>query len=54
MMFEDGNKKLPSEQIQILSDLWKVHPDNLRQIKKRSLAKVKSYIESIKTENNGR
>lgn len=46
LMFEDGNKKLPREEIQKLGDLWEVHPDNLRQIKKRSLEKVKKYVES--------
>ena len=48
LMFEDGNKKLPSEEIQRLSDLWDVLPDNMRQIKKRSIEKVKKYIETYK------
>lgn len=48
LMFEDGNKKLPSEEIQRLSAIWEVLPDSLRQIKKRSLEKVKKYIETYK------
>jgi RNA polymerase sigma factor (sigma-70 family) len=48
LMFEDGNKKLPSEEIQRLADLWDVLPDNLRQIKKRSIEKIKKYIETYK------
>jgi RNA polymerase sigma factor (sigma-70 family) len=48
LMFEDGNKKLPSEEIQRLADIWDVHPDNMRQIKKRSIEKVKKYIETYK------
>lgn len=44
LMFEDGNKKLPSEEIQRLSEIWEVLPDSLRQIKKRSLEKVKKHI----------
>ena len=46
LMFEDGNKKLPSTEIQRLSDMWNIHPDNMRQIKKRSLAKTELYIKS--------
>jgi RNA polymerase sigma factor (sigma-70 family) len=49
LMFEDGNKKLPSIEIQRLADMWNVLPDNMRQIKKRSLEKVKKYIESYKS-----
>ena len=49
LMFEDGNKKLPSNEIQRLADMWDVLPDNLRQIKKRSMAKVKKYIEKYKS-----
>lgn len=48
MMFEDGNKQLPKPEIQRLAEIWKVLPDNMRQIKKRSLAKVKQYIETSK------
>jgi len=48
LMFEDGNRNLPSIEIQRLSDMWNTHPDNLRQIKKRSLAKVKLFIETYK------
>lgn len=49
LMFEDGNKKLPSTEIQRLADMWNVLPDNMRQIKKRSLEKVKKYIETYKS-----
>lgn len=49
LMFEDGKKKLPSNEIQRLADMWDVLPDNMRQIKKRSLAKVKKYIETYKS-----
>ncbi len=49
MMFEDGNKKLPSTEIQRLADMWDILPDNMRQIKKRSLEKVKKYIETYKS-----
>ncbi|PIF05302.1 MAG: hypothetical protein CSA36_07570 [Draconibacterium sp.] len=48
LMFEDGNKKLPSEEIQRLAEIWDVLPDSLRQIKKRALEKVKKYIETYK------
>lgn len=48
LMFEDGNKKLPSEEIQRLAEIWEVLPDSLRQIKKRSLEKVKKYIDTYK------
>ncbi len=49
LMFEDGKKKMPSNEIQRLADMWDVLPDNMRQIKKRSLAKVKKYIETYKS-----
>jgi len=49
LMFDDGNKNLPSDEIQRLADMWDVLPDNMRQIKKRSLAKVKKYIETCKS-----
>ena len=48
LMFEDGNKKLPSNEIQRLAEMWNVLPDNMRQIKKRSLEKVRKYIETYK------
>ncbi len=49
LMFEDGNKKLPSSEIKRLAEMWGVLPDNLRQIKKRSLEKVRKYIETYKS-----
>lgn len=49
LMFEEGNKKLPSSEIQRLAEMWEVLPDNMRQIKKRSLEKVKKYIETYKS-----
>jgi len=49
LMFEGDNKKLPSDEIKRLADMWNVLPDNMRQIKKRSLAKVKKYIETYKS-----
>jgi RNA polymerase sigma factor (sigma-70 family) len=48
MMFEDGNKQLPKPEIQRLAEIWDVLPDNMRQIKKRSIAKIKQYIETSK------
>jgi DNA-directed RNA polymerase specialized sigma24 family protein len=48
LMFEDGNRNLPSIEIQRLSEMWNTHPDNMRQIKKRSLAKVEMYIKTNK------
>lgn len=48
LMFEDGNKKLPSNEVQRLGETWDILPDNMRQIKKRSLEKVKIYIETYK------
>ena len=48
LMFEDGNRNLPSSEIQRLSDMWNTHPDSMRQIKKRSLAKVEMYIKTNK------
>ena len=44
LMFEDSNKKLPHSEIQRLAEMWNVLPDNLRQIKKRSIEKIKKYI----------
>jgi len=52
LMYEDGNKKLPSFEIKRLAEMWGVLPDNMRQIKKRSLAKVEKYIKLIKANNN--
>lgn len=49
LMFEDDNKKLPSSEIQRLAEMWDVLPDNMRQIKKRSLEKMKKYIETYKS-----
>lgn len=54
IMFEDGNKQLPKPELQRLSEIWGVLPDNMRQIKKRSIAKVKQYIESTKNNNHDR
>jgi len=54
MMFEDGNKQLPKPEIQRLAEIWNVLPDNMRQIKKRSIAKVKQYIETTKNSNHDR
>lgn len=48
LMFEDGNKKLPSNEIQRLADMWNVHPDNMRQIKKRSMTKLEMFIKTYK------
>ncbi|TAJ13756.1 sigma-70 family RNA polymerase sigma factor [Marinilabiliaceae bacterium JC017] len=47
--YQDGNKKLPSAEIQRLSKIWKVHPDSLRQIRKRALDKVKKFVETYNT-----
>lgn len=41
LMFEDGNRNLPSIEIQRLSDMWNTHPDNLRQIKKKVIGQSK-------------
>ncbi len=49
LMFEDGKKKLPRNEIHRLAEMWIVHPDNLRQIKKRSMDKAKKYIETHKS-----
>lgn len=49
LMFEYGNKKLPSSEIQNLADMWDVLPDNMRQIKKRSLEKAEKYIKTYKS-----
>ncbi|MCK9208106.1 MAG: sigma-70 family RNA polymerase sigma factor [Salinivirgaceae bacterium] len=48
LMYEDGNKKLPSSEIQKLADMWGILPDNMRQIKKRSLAKLEIFIKTQK------
>lgn len=53
LMYEDGNKKLPRVEIQRLANCWGVHPDNLRQIKKRSLDKVKEYVNKFKVNKDG-
>jgi len=47
--YQDGNKKLPSEEIQRLSKIWKVHPDSLRQIRKRAMNKVEKFVETYNT-----
>ena len=49
LIYEDGNKKLPREEIQRLANLWNVLPDNLRQIRKRSFDKMKLFLETIKS-----
>ncbi len=49
LMFEGDNKKLPSDEIKRLADMWNVLPDNMRQIKERSLEKAKIYIETNKS-----
>jgi len=49
LMFEDGNRKLPSSEIKRLAEMWDVLPDNMRQIKKRALDKVRKYIETYKS-----
>lgn len=48
LIYEDGNKKLPSSEIQKLADMWGVLPDNMRQIKKRSLTKLEIFIKTHK------
>lgn len=48
LIYEDGNKKLPSSEIQKLANMWGVLPDNMRQIKKRSLAKLEIFIKTHK------
>lgn len=48
LLYEDGRKKLPSEEIGRLAEQWNVLPDSLRQIKKRSIAKVEVYINTYK------
>ncbi|NVO10731.1 MAG: sigma-70 family RNA polymerase sigma factor [Bacteroidales bacterium] len=48
LMYEDGKKKLPSSEIQNLADMWGVLPDNMRQIKKRSLEKLEIFIKTQK------
>jgi len=54
LMYEDGNKKLPSTEIQKLADMWGVLPDNMRQIKRRSLAKLEIFIKTHKKNNHDR
>lgn len=44
MRYDDGNKKLPPEEIDRLCEHWQVLQDNLRQIKSRAMKKVKEYI----------
>jgi len=41
MQYSDGNKHLPDEVVSELCQRYGTLPDNLRQIKKRSLDKVK-------------
>ncbi len=48
LMFQDGNKQLPRDEIQKLSDIWNVHSDNLRQIKKRAMSKLEMYMKTYK------
>lgn len=54
LMYEDGNKKLPSDEIQRLANMWGVLPDNMRQIKRRSLRKLEIYIKTYKINNHDR
>jgi RNA polymerase sigma factor (sigma-70 family) len=49
MQYSDGNKHLPDEVISELCRRYSTLPANLRQIKKRSLNKVKDHINSNKS-----
>ena len=49
IQFEEGNKKLPRDEISRLSEYWEVLPDNMRKIKQRALLNVKEYIETYKS-----
>jgi len=44
LRFQDGNKKLPKEELERLAILYDTSSDNLRQIKSRALKKVKDFI----------
>ena len=44
MRFQDGNKKLPREELERLATLYDTTSDYLRQIKSRALKKVKDFI----------
>ena len=45
--FQEGKKKLPTEELERLSTLYDTTSDNLRQIRSRALKKVKDYILSL-------
>jgi DNA-directed RNA polymerase sigma subunit (sigma70/sigma32) len=44
MMYQEGNKHLPDEVIQVLCDRYETSSINLRKIKQRALEKVRSHI----------
>jgi RNA polymerase sigma factor (sigma-70 family) len=47
-------KKLPDEDIERLANTWEVHPDSLRQIKKRALDEIKEIFIRLKNDQNGK
>lgn len=42
--YSEGNKKLPREELQRLAKRWDILPDNMRQIKRRSLKKIEKIL----------
>jgi RNA polymerase sigma factor (sigma-70 family) len=44
MMYEDGNKHLPDKVLQYLINKYATTPENLRQVKGRSLKRIKNHI----------
>ncbi|NOQ76045.1 MAG: hypothetical protein GQ574_28825 [Crocinitomix sp.] len=48
MMFQDGRKQLPKEEMERLTEIWETTPDNARQIRRRAFMKVESFV---KTQN---
>lgn len=53
-MYEEQGKNTPSEILNDLCKLYKTTKDNLRQIKSRSLKKVKNYVEQHNKSRNGK
>lgn len=45
MRYQEGRKHLPDQEMQRLCDYYKKTSDNIRQIKKRTMDKVKGYIQ---------
>jgi DNA-directed RNA polymerase sigma subunit (sigma70/sigma32) len=52
---ERDHQKLPEEAVEELARRWNLKPDNIRQIRRRALQKLKAALPPVATPNaNGR